>query len=76
MLLSILNIQADEAEAGVGKITRQSGEIEPTGGWKQLLPVSASRWLLSNFCSIRLVDFTDCIGCAESKLPAVNQMRE
>ena len=32
MLLSILNIQADEAEAGVGKITRQSGKIEPTGG--------------------------------------------
>ena len=32
MLLSILNIQADKAEAGVGKITRQSGKIEPTGG--------------------------------------------
>lgn len=76
MLLSILNIQADEAEAGVSRITRQSGKIEPTGGWKQLLPVSASSWLLSNFRSIRLVDCSDCIGCAESKLPAVNQMRE
>ena len=47
MLLSILNIQADEAEAGVGKITRQSGKIEPTGGWKQLLPVACFSFSLA-----------------------------